>query len=99
VRIAPQQLVGQPRHGAGRGHGLFEQRGQRNAQASGELFEHHGGRAAFAALDQRDHRTADAAVHGQRIERQLARRAKVAHALGDAVVQAEGFFCCFRHIG
>ncbi|MNT68520.1 hypothetical protein D3C72_2067610 [compost metagenome] len=90
MRIAPFELVGAARHRAGRRRVGLEQRGQRHAQAGREFFEQHGRRTALAALDQRDHGAADAAVRGQGVEREIARGAQGAHALGDAVVEAGG---------
>ena len=59
--IAPRGLFGSARHGAREGAALVEERGQREVEAGRELLQHHGRRAALAALDQRDHRAADAA--------------------------------------
>ena len=71
------------RHGGGRraarpgwrgARGVVEERGQRHAEAGGDLLQHHGGGAALAALDQRDHRAADLALRGERIEGHPQRR-------------------------
>jgi len=82
--ITPRQwAAGSP----GRRGRSIEQRGQHHAETGGELLQHHGGGAALTPFDERDHRTAHAALAGQCVEREGLRGAQVAHALGDALIE------------
>ena len=51
-----------------RAPGVVEHRGERDPETGRDLLEHHGGGAGLAALDQRDHRAADGAPAGERVE-------------------------------
>ena len=90
-RVTPLGLVDAPRDGTGgervvpcRG---VEQARERHAESHGQLLEHDGGRTALAALDDGDHRAADAAARGEGVEGESARGAQVADTVRDPGVE------------
>ncbi len=66
--------------------GFVEQRGEGHAQTRSELLQHDRRRAALAALDERNHRTAHAAPSCQPVQRDAARGAKFTDVRSDSLI-------------